>query len=114
MTRSTPSKKTAKKTAKAAAKTAARSKVPNATGKTAKAPKVAKVKLVRDSFAMPETEYALIASTKKTCLSAGIEIKKSELIRIGIALVSGMSTAALKKAQAALQPVKTGRPKRQK
>jgi len=51
---------------------------------------------------------------KKACLEAGFEIKKSELIRIGIALMHDLSTSRIKKAQKALQPVKTGRPKKHK
>lgn len=70
--------------------------------------------LVRDSFTMPEDEYRLLADAKKACLEAGFEIKKSELIRIGIALMYDLSTSRIKKAQKALQPVKTGRPKKQK
>jgi hypothetical protein len=70
--------------------------------------------LVRDSFTMPEDEYRLLADAKKACLEAGFEIKKSELIRIGIALMYDLSTSRIKKAQKALQPVKTGRPKKHK
>jgi hypothetical protein len=67
-------------------------------------------KLIRDSFTIPEDEYVLLAETKKTCLNSGLEIKKSQLIRIGIRLVHELSPSRLKKAQKALQPVKTGRP----
>jgi len=70
--------------------------------------------LVRDSFTMPEDEYRLLADAKKACLEAGFDIKKSELIRIGIALMHDLSTSRIKKAQKALQPVKTGRPKKHK
>lgn len=71
-------------------------------------------RLIRDSFTIPEDEYALLAETKIACLGAGFEIKKSELIRIGIALAYELNTSRLKKAQQALQPVKTGRPKKHK
>ncbi len=71
-------------------------------------------RLIRDSFTIPEDEYALLAETKMACIDAGFEIKKSEVIRIGIALAYELSTSRLKKAQQALQPVKTGRPKKHK
>jgi hypothetical protein len=70
-------------------------------------------KVVRDSFTMPTKEYAKIAKVKNACLKAGFQIKKSELLRIGIALISSMGTEKLKSAQAKLEPIKTGRPKKQ-
>lgn len=71
-------------------------------------------KLVRDSFTIPGDELQLLAEAKKKCLKAGIDIKKSELIRIGISLVYGLGLSRLKKEKRALQPIKTGRPKKSK
>jgi hypothetical protein len=79
----------------------------------AKPGKSASDKVVRDSFTMPTKEYAKIAKVKNACLKAGFQIKKSELLRIGIALISDMGTEKLKSAQAKLDPIKTGRPKKQ-
>ncbi len=78
-----------------------------------KASKSASEKVVRDSFTMPTKEYAKIAKAKEACLKAGFQIKKSELLRIGIALISDMGPKKLKSAQAKLDPIKTGRPKKQ-
>lgn len=77
-----------------------------------KATKTVKTKLVRDSFAIPEKEYAALVAVKKTCLKAGLEIKKTELIRIGIALVNNLTTAKIKTAQAKLTQISPGRPKK--
>lgn len=77
-----------------------------------KTEKPKKPKLVRDSFTMPQPEYALLAQVKKTCLAAGFDIKKSELLRIGVAQLASMETKKLKAAQAALTPLKAGRPKK--
>jgi hypothetical protein len=77
-----------------------------------KATKTVKTKLVRDSFAIPEKEYAALVAVKKTCLKAGLEIKKTELIRIGIALVNNLTTAKIKTAQAKLTQISAGRPKK--
>lgn len=67
--------------------------------------------LVRDSFTMPEAEYAVFASTKQRCLKAGVEIKKSELLRIGMALVGQLDVATLQAVLAGLPQLKTGRPR---
>ncbi len=73
--------------------------------------KVKKSKLVRDSFSMPEPEYAVLGSVKKACLKAGVEVKKSELLRIGVALIAKMDVDGLKAVLATLPPLKAGRPK---
>jgi len=79
-----------------------------------KKPEVKHSTLVRDSFTIPGDELQLLADAKKKCLKAGIDIKKSELIRIGISLVYGLGLSRLKKEKKALQPIKTGRPKKSK
>lgn len=73
--------------------------------------KAKKAKLVRDSFTMPEAEYAVLGEVKKTCLAAGIEVKKSQLLRIGLVLLSKTELPALKVLIEALAPLKAGRPK---
>lgn len=80
----------------------------------ARADKPKKPKLVRDSFTMPEDEYALLAKIKKNCVAAGFEVKKSELLRIGVSLLAGMDPKKLQSAQQALPQLKAGRPKKQK
>ena len=74
--------------------------------------KARKEKLVRDSFTMPEQEYAVLGQVKKACLKAGFEIKKSELLRIGVALISQIDLATLQNVLAGLPQLKTGRPKK--
>lgn len=76
--------------------------------------KVKKAKLVRDSFTMPEAEYAVLGSVKKACLAGGIEVKKSQLLRIGLLLLSRTEISTLKKLIADLAPLKAGRPKKDK
>jgi hypothetical protein len=82
--------------------------------KTAKVDKPKKPKMVRDSFTMPEQEYALLGQVKKTCHAGGMDIKKSELLRIGVAQLVAMDIKKLKAAQAALTPLRAGRPKKHK
>lgn len=74
--------------------------------------KARKPKLVRDSFTMPEAEYAVLGEVKKACLRAGYEVKKSELLRVGVGLLRDMDIVALKDILAALPPLKAGRPKK--
>jgi len=79
----------------------------NKAGKPAKAKKA---KLVRDSFTMPDLEYALIAALKKRCLDAGVSAKKSEILRAAVANLVKLSDAALVAAVCRLEIIKTGRP----
>jgi hypothetical protein len=108
----------AAKPAPAAAREPAVAK-PGGAGKTAeaaqpaaskKAAKAKKVKLVRDSFTMPETEYAVIALLKKRCLAAGVSAKKSEVLRAAVAGLATLSDASLVSAIRRLDVIKTGRP----
>ena len=69
-----------------------------------------KVKVVRDSFTIPKTEYAQIAAMKKRAMDQGMETKKSELIRAGLALLATTTDAAFRKALGNVPTLKTGRP----
>jgi hypothetical protein len=68
--------------------------------------------LVRDSFTMPEADFALIAKLKSTALGGRRAAKKSELLRAGLHLLAALDAAALVTALDGLQAVKTGRPKK--
>ena len=63
---------------------------------------------------MPEPEYAVLGQVKKACLAAGIEVKKSQLLRIGLLLLSHTDVKSLAKLIANLAPLKAGRPKKDK
>lgn len=69
-----------------------------------------KPKLVRDSFTFPEDDYALIAVLKQRALNAGRDIKKSELLRAGLAALAAMSENDLLVAMDGVERIKTGRP----
>lgn len=77
-------------------------------------PKAKKQKLVRDSFTMPEAEYEALAEMKKTCIKAGVAVKKSELLRVAVSLLRKMDVAEIQQALGTLTPVKAGRPSKQK
>lgn len=78
--------------------------------KTTKPAKAKKVKLVRDSYAMPDTEYAQIGVLKKRLSGLGNEVKKSELLRGGIAVLAALNDAELKAVMGRVERIKTGRP----
>jgi hypothetical protein len=91
-------------------KTAARKAVAKPAPVEVPREKVRKAKLVRDSFTMPESEYAVLGQVKKACLKAGVDIKKSELLRVGVLLLSQLDMAALQGILSSLPQLKTGRP----
>ena len=109
-----PVQKTAKSPAKstqASVKTAPPAPAKPVTVKTdKKKDKPEKVKVVRDSFTIPKTEYAQIAAMKKRAMDQGMETKKSELIRAGLALLATTTDAAFRKALGNVPTLKTGRP----
>lgn len=79
-------------------------------GKVEKSIKAKKTKLVRDSFTMPEPEYAQIAALKKRCLKAGVPAKKSEILRAAVASLAALTDKAVLAAIGRLEVIKTGRP----
>lgn len=79
-------------------------------GKAEKPAKAKKPRLVRDSYAMPEAEYARIGELKKRVAALGGEVKKSELLRAGIAVLAGLDDVGLQAVLAGVERIKTGRP----
>ncbi|KAF1047148.1 hypothetical protein [Xylophilus sp.] len=69
-----------------------------------------KLKLVRDSFSIPKSEYAQLDALKARAQQLGQPAKKSEVLRAGIKILAALGDAALLKALAAVPPIKTGRP----
>jgi hypothetical protein len=74
--------------------------------------KMSKLKMERDSFTMPKTEYAQFHVLKERLNKLGQPAKKSELLRAGIMQLSAMTDAALKAAMSKVPAIKTGRPKK--
>lgn len=84
-------------------------KAPSKPEKTT-ASKERKVKVVRDSYTIPKLEYAQLGELKKRALAMGIAVKKSELLRAGLLLLSKQTDAQLKSSLAQVPAIKTGRP----
>ncbi len=105
-----PAKKAPAKKATAKKPAAKKSKVEAV--EVAPAQKIKKVKLVRDSFTMPGHEYQVLQDIKKAALKAGVELKKSDLLRIGVSMLKNFSVTQLDKARATLTKLRAGRPKK--
>ena len=98
--------------AKAAGKTAAKAAKPSAPKVPEAAPAPVKHKLVRDSFTIPKSEYAVLEALKQRATQLKQPAKKSELLRAGIAVLQGLGDKAFLAALAGVPSLKTGRPKR--
>lgn len=105
-----PTPKAPAKSVKKAAPVA-KSKIVDAP-KAEKPVKTKNPKLVRDSFTLPEGDYSLFATLKQRALAAGIEIKKSELLRASLTLLASLEDAAFAKTIGQVERIKTGRPKK--
>jgi hypothetical protein len=109
----TPTKTTAPASVKPISKTRVKPAKPAVSAPAApkaKPVKEKKVKVVRDSFTIPKSEFTQIADMKKRAMALGVDIKKSELIRAGLQAIFALSDAGFKKALSAVPTLKTGRP----
>jgi len=61
-----------------------------------------KIKVVRDNFSMPQSDYAKIGELKQLCLKDGVQVKKNQLLRAGLHALVKMSAAQLKTALSSL------------
>ena len=103
-----PANKTAATPAKKAAtqpKVKAAPKVPPVVEARLKKPK-----LIRDSFTFPKDEYQAIAGLKQKALGLKHSAKKSEILRAGLKLLSGLNDKAFLAALTNVPALKTGRP----
>ena len=71
-----------------------------------------KLKVIRDSFTMPHSDYSKIGMLKQALMKSGLLVKKSELLRAGILELEKLSITQLKKAVSQVEQIKTGRPKK--
>jgi hypothetical protein len=69
-----------------------------------------KHKLVRDSFTIPKTEYAVIDALKARAAQLTRPTKKSEILRAGVVLLNALGDEAFLAALNAVPSLKTGRP----
>lgn len=78
--------------------------------KTLKVLKPKKVKLVRDSFTIPKSEYLVLDDLKLRAAELKHPVKKGELLRAGIKALAAMTTTQFHSALQAVPALKTGRP----
>ncbi len=118
-TRKTAVSKTVKKTPTVAKPTPGNTKVSELPveyqiAPLAKKKKNDKKKVVRDSFSFPEQDHHKIAELKKICLAAGVHVKKGEILRAGLNLLTNLKLNELIQAVEKVERVRTGRPKSNK
>lgn len=110
-TQASPSPETSKpKKPQAKSKAVKKAEPVKASPETSKADKHKKPKMIRDSFTMPQDEYAHLSVIKERCLKAGVAVKKSEVLRAAVTLLSALSDQKIVQAITSLPTIKTGRP----
>ena len=102
----------AKKVAKAVVKPPSKKTVAMPKPAVKKPKKEPKEKVVHDSFSMPKTEYLKIAEIKEACLKAGLDVRKSKILRAGLKALGEMNQLQLESVLAGLGKAKTARPKK--
>lgn len=70
-----------------------------------------KAKVIRDSFSFPEQDHHKITELKKICLAAGVHVKKGEILRAGLNILTDLNLTDLLLAVEKVEKVQTGRPK---
>src|ERR1700675_3015710 len=63
-------------------------------------------KVIRDSFTMPVADHELIGVLKKRCIELGVAIKKSELLRAGLAALKQLPDESLAQVVLGVESVK--------
>lgn len=71
-----------------------------------------KEKLVRDSFTMPRSDFALIQQLKDRAMTFSHAPKKSELLRAGLHALAALPDARLQAVLQDLPALKSGRPRK--
>jgi hypothetical protein len=69
-----------------------------------------KIKLVRDSISLPKTEFLVLGEMKIRAGKLGVEVKKTELIRADIKMLTTSTNTVFAAAIRAVPNIKTGRP----
>lgn len=108
-----PAARQAKTAAKVPAKVAVKKAAQPKAALSVPTPAVAtkpKHKLVRDSFTIPKSEYAVLDALKLRAANLKRPTKKSEVLRAGIGALAAMSDKAFLAALESVPVLKTGRP----
>lgn len=73
---------------------------------------VSEKKTIRDTFTLPEDDYAIIKHCKKRFLKKEINATKSEIIRIGLKILESLPDQNLRESYDLIKKIKIGRPKK--
>ena len=69
--------------------------------------RIVKAKVIKHRFSFPEQDYLKISELKKNCLAAGIHVKRGEILRAGLLLLTKLNLDEIKQV---LEQVQTGQP----
>jgi hypothetical protein len=112
----TTTRQAAKRPAPASASAKTVSKIANVAKavRSIKPPKAdrPKLRLVRDSFTMPQTDHDLIGILKTRAITLQRPVKKSELLRGGLHALAALDDTGFRRCIEGLVPLKPGRPKK--
>ena len=73
-------------------------KLPKEIKISTKKAKIEKVKKIKDKFSFTKQDYEKLSELKKTCLNAGVQVKKREILTAGVRLLNKLNITELKKA----------------
>lgn len=79
--------------------------------KEQKVTKKERIKVIRDTFTLPLTDYSLLDECKKRGVSVQYVVTKSEIVRAGLILLHNLTDDNFIEAIKAVKKIKTGRPK---
>jgi hypothetical protein len=108
MARSLPKSTAARKTAPSSAPAARHAATPAASARGGAA-SIAKPKLVRDRFTLPQADHDRIAALKARMRNIGYPTKKNALLRVGLLMLSALSDDTLRQLLDQLPPAKPER-----
>jgi hypothetical protein len=54
------------------------------------------VKIIRDSFPFPEKDYLILSELKKVCIADGTPVKRGEILRAGLHLLTKLTLPEFK------------------
>ena len=71
-----------------------------------------KEKAARDSYTMPPDEYEYLGLLQEKCLKEAVYVKKSEILRVGLIAIRGLSITEFLKRWRRLNKLGPGRPRK--
>ncbi|NOT83328.1 MAG: hypothetical protein HOP02_00810 [Methylococcaceae bacterium] len=81
----------------------------NSAKNTDKKSKNTKTKVIKDSFPFPKQEYGVLSELKQACIAAGVPVKRGEILRVGLSLLSQLDFSEIKRLVQQVEKIQPGR-----